>query len=111
SLDVGDLARRVCYRFGEDELCALGDRRGIVRRVGAADKRRVDAETAEGDIQLGDRPAVEVGGTDDVVTGADETREGDVLRAQATRGGDGTDAALEARNALLEARDRRVGEP
>ena len=37
-----------------------------------------------------------------------EAREGDVLRRQAARGRDRAEAALEARDALLERRDRRV---
>ena len=110
ALEVGDLARRVRDRLDEERLGLLGDRRGVVGGVGGAHERRLDAEAAQRDIQLGDRAAVEVRRGHDVVAGADEAREGDVLRAEARRGGDGAESALEARDALLEARHGGVRE-
>ena len=70
ALDVGDLAGRVRDRLGEDELGPVGDRGGVVGRVGARDERRLDAEAPQRDVQLGDRAAVQAGGGDDVVAGA-----------------------------------------
>jgi hypothetical protein len=107
-LDVGNLPGRVGHGLGEDELGFGGDGRSVVGRVGAAHKRGVDTKTAQGDIQLGDRTAVEVGGGDDVIAGTREGGKGDELSAQAARGGDGAEATLEARDALLECGNRRV---
>ncbi len=108
--EVGDLARGVRDRLDEERLGLLGDRGGVVGGVGGAHEGGLDAEAAQRDIQLRDRAAVEVRRGDDVVAGAGEAREGDVLRAEAAGGGDGAEPALEARDALLEARDGRVGE-
>ena len=110
ALDVGDLAGRVRDRLGEDQLGLVGDRRGVVGRVACPDERRVDAEPAQRDVELGDRAAVEVRGRDDVVAGTGERGEGDELGAETGCRGDGPETALERRDALLEARDRRVRE-
>ena len=61
------------------ELGLVGDRRGVVGRVRRAHEGRVDAEAAQGDVELRDRAAVEVGARDDVVAGARERGEGDEL--------------------------------
>lgn len=109
-LEVGDLTRGVRDRLDEERLRLVGDGRSVVGGVGRLHERRLDAEASKRDVELRDRTAVEVRRGDDVVTGAREAREGDVLRRQAARGGDGAEAALEARDALLEARDGRVRE-
>ena len=110
ALEVGDLARRVRDRLDEERLGLLGDRRGVVGGIGGAHERGLDAEAAQRDVQLRDGAAVEVRRGHDVVAGAGEAREGDVLRAQARGGGDGAESALEARDALLEARHGGVRE-
>ena len=67
TFDVGDLARRVRDRLGEDELRLVGDRGGVVGRVGALDERGLDTEAAQRHVELGDRAAVQVRRGDDVV--------------------------------------------
>ncbi len=80
-----------------------GDRGGVVGGVGAADERGVDAEPAQGHVELGDRAAVEVRGRDDVVAGAGERREGDELRREPTARSRPRRGRSRGRDALLEA--------
>ena len=110
AVEVGDLARRVRDRLDEDQLGLVGDRGGVRLRIGPLDERGVDAEPAQGDVELGDASAVERRRGDDVVPGAGERGEGDELGAETGCRGDRPEAALERGDALLEARDRRVRE-
>ena len=102
--EVGDLAGGVGDHLGVEQLGLRADRGGVVGGVGARDERRLDAEAAQRDVELRDGAAVQLGGGDDVVPGADERGEGDELRRHARGGGDRADAALEARRCAPRAR-------
>ena len=110
ALEVGDVAGRVGDDLGVDGLGVLADRRGEVGRVGGVDERGLDAEAAQGHVELGDGSAVELGGRDNVVARAGQRREGDELGCHAGAGGDGADAALERGDAFLEGRNGRVAD-
>ena len=95
----------------EDQLGLVGDRGGVVGRVGAectkvvsTPKRR--SVTSSWVIDA----AVEARRGDDVVAGSGERGEGDELGAETGCRGDRPEAALERGDALLEAGDRRVRE-
>ena len=105
TLDVRHLTGRVRDDLGENELRIVGDGCRVVGRVCALHKRRFDAETAEGDIQLGDRTSIQARARDDVITGSGQAGEGDELRGEAAGGGDGAESAFEACNAFLEGCD------
>ena len=82
-LDIGDLAGRVTDHLDVDDLGLGADRGGVVGRVGRRHEGRLDAESAQRDVELGDRAAVELRGGDDVVASADEGGERDELGAHA----------------------------
>src|SRR5690606_30587007 len=67
-------------------------------------------EAAQGDVELGDGAAVQLGGGDDVVARPGERREGDELGAHPGCGRDRADPALERGDPLLGAGERGVAD-
>ena len=111
-LEVGDRAGRVGHDLGVDELGAPGlDRVGEGLRVVGRDERRLDAEPAQGHVEQRVGAAVERARGDDVIAGVAQLGEQQRLGRLARAGGDRADAALEARDPLLERRDGRIAEP
>ena len=73
-------------------------------------KRAPPAEFRKGLAELGDRAAIEPGRGDQLVAGLHQVEQRDELGGMAARHGAGRGAALECCDALLEHRDRGVGD-
>ena len=82
----------------------------VVGGVGACHEGGVDAEAAQGHVQLGDGAAVQLRGGDDVVALLAERREGDELGSHAGGGRHRADTAFEGGDALLQRGDGGVGQ-
>ena len=80
---VCDLAGGVSDNLRVDCLGVLGQRRLVVCGVGAFHEGGFDAEPAQGDIQLGDCSAVQLGGCHNMVACLAERGEGDELGGHA----------------------------
>jgi hypothetical protein len=111
ALEIGNVAGRVGHDFGVDGLRVLLHCCGEIRRIIAVDERGLHTEAAQGDVELGDGPAVELGRGHNVVPGSSQRGEGDEFRGHAGRGSDGADAAFERGDPLLEGGHGGVANP
>ena len=110
--EVRDRARRVGDDLGVEQLRAAGDDRGRERLgIVGGDERRLDVQAPQRDVQQRERAAVERAGRDHVVARVAQLREQQRLRRLAAARRHRADPALEARDPLLERRDRRIAEP
>ena len=110
AFQVGNLTGGVRHDLGVDCLGVLGQCRLVVGGVGAGNEGGLNAEAAQGHVQLGDGAAVQLRGGDDVVALLAECREGDELGGHAGGGRYRTDTAFEGGDALLQRGDGRVGQ-
>src|SRR5216684_1832958 len=78
--------------------------------IARLDEGRGDAEARQGVGEQIDGAAVERGGRDDVVAGAEQRGDGEMHRGHAARGAHRADARLERREPLLQHGRRRVGD-
>ncbi len=101
----------VADRLGVEQPRARPGRSAPGIEVVRVDEVEVDRELAEHVLQLRDRAAVQRTRGDDVVARLQQREEGRRLRRQPARERDGAGTPLEARDALLEHRDRRVHDP
>ena len=80
---VCDLSGGVGDNLRVDCLGVLGQRRLVIRRVGAFHEGGFDAESTQGDVKLGDCSAVQLRGRHKVVACLAERGEGDELGGHA----------------------------
>ena len=107
---VGNLTRGVRHDLGVDCLGVLGQCRLVVGGVGAGHEGGLNAEAAQGHVQLGDGTAVQLRRSHNVVALLAQSREGDELGSHAGGGRYRTDTAFEGGDAFLQCGDGRVGQ-
>ena len=110
AFQVGNLTGGVRHDLGVDRLGVLGQGRLVVGGVGAGHEGGLNAEAAQGHVQLGDGAAVQLGRCHNVVALLTQSGEGDELGSHAGGGRYRTDAAFEGGDALLQCGDGRVGQ-
>ena len=110
AFQVGNLTGGVRHDLGVDCFGVLGQCRLVVGGVGAGHEGGLNAEAAQGHVQLGDGAAVQLRRSNNVVALLAQSREGDELGSHAGGGRYRTDAAFEGGDALLQRGDGRVGQ-
>ena len=110
AFQVGNLTGGVRHDLGVDRLGVLGQCRLVVGGVGAGHEGGLNAEAAQGHVQLGDGAAVQLGRCHNVVALLAQSREGDELGSHAGGGRYRTDTAFEGGDALLQRSDGGVGQ-
>ena len=110
AFQVGNLTGGVRHDLGVDRLGVLGQCRLVVGGVGAGHEGGVDAEAAQGHVQLGDGAAVQLRRSHNVVALLAQSRKGDELGSHAGGGGHRADTAFEGGDALLQRGDGGVGQ-
>ena len=108
AFQVGNLAGGVRHDFGVDCLGVLGQCRLVVGGVGSGNEGGLNAEAAQGHVQLGDGAAVELRRSNNVVALLTQSREGDELGSHTGGGCYRTDTAFEGGDALLQRGDSGV---
>ena len=109
-LDIDDVDERVAERLGVKQLGIFADGAPEILRLIRRDERRLDAKLFQVDIEERMRAAVERGRRHDVVAARAKCEEcGDLCGLTRRTGKRGT-AAFERSHALLEHRDRRIGD-
>ena len=107
--DVADIGQRVGRRLGEQQARLRPHRGAPFGDVGLRDEGRLHAELAELLAEQVERRAEDGARADDVVAGLQQAHAHHEDRRHAGGGADGGFGAFERGQALLEARDRRVG--
>ena len=110
-LDVEHVAARVADRLAEESFRVVAHRAAPGSEIVGIHPRDLHAHLAQHVLQLIDGAAVERGRRDDVIARREQREQRRGLRREPARERDGAAAALEARDALLEHRDRRIHDP
>lgn len=109
-LQVRDVVLGVANALNVDSLGLVVNGSSNVLGLVAVDKLGLDAQARQEDFELVVGSAVKVGGGDDVVASVGKRVDGDELGSLARGGGEGSNAAFQGCDPLLEDIDGRLEE-
>jgi hypothetical protein len=107
---IGHFQSRIAQAFGEDEPRLRPDRPGEGARVARIDETGGDAKARQGQLQQVDRAAIKRIRRHDMSAGAHQRRDREVEGGLTACRAEGTHAAFEGGQTLLQHRDGRIGD-